>query len=411
MPEYPLPTTKNRARIMSKINISEAVDSISTRIITSRYERDGKTGWLSFDTDDHRHPGSKIDIQSSPGVYSGRLGVAIYLAAIESTEGDWSSLQMDTETLFNDLGPTNIQSYTQNLGLGIEDGVGSVVYGLSLLSELTGDEQHSETAQAVARTLSHQQIKSTEVTNVLSGLAGAIHGLCKLYETDASDVGLTRAIRCGERLLEVQYPKWGTTAIDTHPGSVTTCSTGMGRGAAGVAHALYRLYGHTGRTEFRDAADDVLVFERAFYQPSRHNWLANWNDVPNFRLWWSQGTPGIGLARIGSLDEHSADLLRDDLSCAAGYTPRISERDSLCHGTFSQVSFLIELSRYHGESCDDARQLAARAIRRRQSEQGYRLVGAVPKANPSLFLGLAGIGYTLLRLSAPNQLPSIGRLE
>lgn len=396
---------------MSTPDLLSAIDDISTRIATARYEQNGTIGWLSFDTDSHTHPGGETGLRASPGIYSGRLGIAVYLAAVEAVDGDWKTPQMDTDALLSDLEPDDVRRYTRALGVGIRDGLGSVVYGLSLLSELTGDERHTETAQAVTREFSSHRVESVETTNVIDGLAGTIHGLCKLHEVDGTGLGLTRAVECGERLLEFRYPKWGTTAIDTHPGSVTTCSTGMGRGAAGVAHALYRLYGHTGRTEFRDAADDVLVFERAFYEPSRHNWLANWSDVPNFRLWWSQGTPGIGLARVGSLSDHPVDHLREDLSRAADYTPRLGRRDSLRRGTFAQVAFLIELSRHDGGDCTDARRLAARAVARRESEGDYRLVARTSVTNPSLFFGISGIGYTLLRLFAPERLPSVGRFE
>jgi lantibiotic modifying enzyme len=133
--------------------------------------------------------------------------------------------------------------------------------------------------------------------------------------------------------------------------------------------------------------------------------------VPNFRRWWSQGTPGIGLARIGSLAHHSTDHLREDLSRAAGYTPRLGRRDSLRRGTFAQVAFLLERARHGDGGRADARRLAARAVERRQSEGGYRLVGRPSVTNPSLFFGLAGVGYTLLRLFAPERLPSVGRLE
>lgn len=396
-------------------SIATAIDNITKLILESQVDTPTGIGWLSFDSAAHDHPGGRPILRAEPGIYSGRLGVLLYLSAIDAVDGPWtSSIEVIDELLDNTGLKGDTEQYTRRLGIGMADGVGSVIYGLSVLAELTGDTSHLQPARAIANAFGHERIESTTSPDVLLGLAGAVHGLCKLYETDGSEIGLNRAVACGERLLNMRKPKWGTMVWDTHFGSVSSCSTGMGHGAAGIAHALYRLYGHTERTAFRDAADDVLQFERVFYAPDRHNWRANWSNIRDFCNWWCYGTPGIGLARIGSVAGHSADHLRADISRAAEYTPQLGERDALCHGTFAQVALLTELdrkrdSRFHGT----AEELAEQAIERSRSEGGYRVVCGNTQSvvNPSLFLGVAGVGYTLLRLFAPEKIPSVTRFE
>jgi lantibiotic modifying enzyme len=65
-----------------------------------------------------------------------------------------------------------------------------------------------------------------------------------------------------------------------------------------------------------------------------------------------------------------------------------------------------------------ARQLATQLLAR-VAASGFRfqpldhqtVLPAVPENNPSLFLGLAGVGYTLLRLNYPDLFPSVLLLE
>lgn len=409
---------------MTTVEFGAAVDRITEQVLSARVETDGVTGWFGYDLSDHDAPDGRTIVRSEPGIYSGRLGVALYLAALDAVGHDWRDSTTGADSVgdllsFDHVPPGNLVS---NLDLGIGSGIGSVVYGLSVLSDLTGQQRYCDRARAVATAVPERRLAEAEEFDVLLGLAGTIHGLLRLYEQTGDHAVLNRAVVCGERLLAARSPKWGFEVWDTHPGDVSSFSTGMGHGAAGVCHALYRLADHAERTShtdldattLREAADDALAFEEPFYSSVKRNWRANWSNIDEFPRWWCYGLPGIGLARIGSLDHHEADHLYRDLDRVSGFEPELGERDSLCHGTFSQVELLVELSRrYDSNHRQMARNLAAEAVRRRDDEGAYRVAcdAVAEVTNPSLFLGVAGIGYTLLRLSHPERLPSLLRFE
>ncbi|MFB6176876.1 MAG: lanthionine synthetase LanC family protein, partial [Halobaculum sp.] len=339
------------------------------------------------------------------------LGVGVYLAAVSATRGTVDADEVRRAASFDDI---DAETVVEEVGLGMGKGIGSLVYGLSVLGTLTGENRYFERATRLATAVSDEMLAGTEQADVLLGVAGTLHGLAALYERTDEKVVLDRAISCGEQLLAARKPKWGTHVWDTHPGDASSCSTGMGHGAAGVCYGLYRLYDHTGRVAFKDAADDALQYENAMYTPAENNWWANWNDVEHFPRWWCYGVAGIGLARIGSLEHHDATHLRRDLDRAAGFEPAVGKRDALCHGTFSQVAFLSELARVRRDRHEErARELAERAVRRRHDRGAYQVAcGCIDElANPSLFLGLPGIGYTLLRLVESTDLPSLLRFE
>ncbi|HKP74299.1 MAG TPA: lanthionine synthetase LanC family protein, partial [Longimicrobiaceae bacterium] len=75
--------------------------------------------------------------------------------------------------------------------------------------------------------------------------------------------------------------------------------------------------------------------------------------------------------------------------------------DHLCGGRFGEVSALIDAGRH-----DEARALAAEVLRRAR-RRGFYALGTDDAFSPGLTHGLAGIGYTLLRLHAPERHPAV----
>ena len=65
------------------------------------------------------------------------------------------------------------------------------------------------------------------------------------------------------------------------------------------------------------------------------------------------------------------------------------------------------------ELLEEARRRASIIVRGAAAAGRYRMYAAAPgiPENPSLFHGLAGIGYQLLRLARPETVPSVLTLE
>ena len=132
-------------------------------------------------------------------------------------------------------------------------------------------------------------------------------------------------------------------------------------------------------------------------------------------MWsWCHGAPGIGLARLVAL-EHVDDVdVRKDLDIALESTVAngFLSNDSLCHGDLGNLELLLRArERGFGESWEgtlasEASRLVARLVR---GEWRCGIPGAVE--TPGLMMGLAGIGYGLLRLGAIDRVPSLLSLE
>jgi lantibiotic modifying enzyme len=83
--------------------------------------------------------------------------------------------------------------------------------------------------------------------------------------------------------------------------------------------------------------------------------------------------------------------------------------DHLCCGGMGRVEALIEGSRSlaRPELLKAAHQRAGWAVRRAQRAGAYRTQSGLGMVDPGFFSGIAGIGYTLLRLAKPESLPSV----
>ena len=128
---------------------------------------------------------------------------------------------------------------------------------------------------------------------------------------------------------------------------------------------------------------------------------------------WCHGAPGIALGRLDSLRFLDDAAMRDDIATAVGATLAggFGKGHSLCHGDLGNLESLALAAELL-----DPPGLAGRVGRLAGGvlgsirEHGWRC-GVLGRGEmPGLMLGLAGIGYGLLRLAEPERVPSVLRL-
>jgi len=357
-------------------------------------------------------------------LYDGRCGIALFLAASAYVAGNEThqSLLADTlapiRRLFDDSQPADRRPTIRRLGIGGASGLGSIVYALTRIAGWVSDPTLLDTAAIAARWIA-DGLDDDDRLDVIDGAAGALLGLLTLYSATRDHTVLDTALACGDRLSARQIvhrnypPAWQTL------GPVPL--TGFSHGAAGIAYALLRLHAASGRPAYRAAALNGIAYERARYDIHRGNWPDfRLSDIePGFGQSWCHGAPGVGLARIGCLDfagdeagdESKAVGGEIDAAVAATRAAGLQPVDHLCCGVFGSVDALLSAGLRLGRDdvLEAAQQLTAQAIARAEREGGFRLFGNLPVTtrNPTLFQGTAGIGYELLRLAAPAQLPSV----
>ena len=194
--------------------------------------------------------------------------------------------------------------------------------------------------------------------------------------------------------------------------------SGFSHGAAGIAYALLELASATHDARYRKLAEQALAYERALFVPER----ANWRDLrepergapesasTGFMVSWCHGAPGIALGRLRSLRHLDDTRMRAELETALTTTLRegFGGGHCLCHGDLGNLESLLVAGEVLGESrwSHAALERAAHVLHHGR-ERGF-LCG-LPRGTetPGLMMGLAGIGYGLLRLWSPERVPSV----
>ena len=353
------------------------------------------------------------------GLYGGRCGIALFLAACDHVNRShaYRSLIRGTlqplRALLRDPDDSHVEHYVRTVGIGIAEGTGGLVYALTCISRWWQDPTLQDDAEKLARAISPEALRADKQLDVMGGAAGAILGLMKLYRARPSSDVLRIAQDCADWLCRHQLSR-GEDAGAWKTPSASRPLTGFSHGAAGMAYALTQLYLVTGESKLLAAAQAAIEFEHTAFLPAAGNWIDFRRHEPGMPpsclTSWCHGAPGIGLARLALRSELQHPLLFPDLETALGTTqlPRSHTVDDLCCGSFGRFDILLYAARILGRKALSVA-AAEQAWDILYRSDAFRTAPCdVPEAgNPGFFDGLAGIGYVLLRLVAPDDLPCV----
>ena len=393
--------------------IAEA-DRIAAELAHQAIRRGPSVAWIGLDWLGDSEFSQLVCL--GPDLYNGICGIGVFLAAHAAVTGNKTSAELSyagLAQLRKNLKGRNAARMARALGLGGAVGLGSIVYALAIMAKCLRDDDLLADARQAAELFTDDLIAADKQLDVVSGSAGGILSLLRLYRDSRSEDVLRRAVKCGEHLLG--QPRLGPEGRRTWvgQGSGPRGLNGMSHGAAGFAYALTSLAQVTGRAEFAQAAVECIAFENSSYDAERHNW-PDLRDAGGL-LWpcqWCHGAPGIGLARIATAKlrgMNDARLVTDIQNAVEGVKQgRSTAVDTLCCGALGGVEFFCEAGDALGR--DDLRTLAAQkltAVLRTAAAAGdYRWNSGKGRFNLGMFRGLAGVGYTLLR-RVDGALPNV----
>ena len=337
-------------------------------------------------------------------LYDGNAGIALFLAAAASTSGRDDLAAIATRALqpIRQLARRPQEApHSRLVGIGAGTGTGSLLYALTRCAVHLRNDDLIEDALLLAESLDGRD-GDTE-TDALAGAAGAIIGLLTLHaHSDRAEL-LDRAVTIGNRLLAAPPEK--------------TRLTGMAHGAAGVAIAWFRLADASGQTAFREAGREALAFERRAFDSVAGGWsdfrFGKTDGVVPCSTMWCHGAPGIGLSRLALLDLEEDSAFAGEIEAAIHATRHYGLRraDHLCCGNFGRIDLLVEAGHKFGDAALLTTAAAAAEarldLRKERGSLGLSCDDGPEWLKPSLFRGVAGVGYELLRIAAPGSVPSV----
>ncbi|WP_102347678.1 type 2 lanthipeptide synthetase LanM family protein [Bacillus sp. Marseille-P3661] len=373
-------------------------------------------------------PTASISKMSGFNLYVGSLGVAYFYAAtakVTNIKKYKEQALKEVENFCKEFQGKAAETFAEQYGIGGTTGLGSLVYSLVRISHFLNESEILAEAKRIADMITPERIEKDHVLDVMSGSAGALIALVTVYETTRHDEVLNRAVVCGKHLLshltltDTGHRAWKNKLIDTAEGKLLS---GISHGAAGIAYALARLYKVTKEEDFKMAAEEALNYESSIYCKEKCNWpdyrLAFMSGKsPNFMSTWCYGWPGIGLSRMGISSIWASETINRDVNIVLQNARqwRLGPLDHLCCGNFGILDVMLTAKMKFREQNWEryAMQLASLVLEREKIHGEFALTtnSSDNDLDYSLFRGLAGIGYELLRLANPDQLPSVLLLE
>lgn len=180
------------------------------------------------------------------------------------------------------------------------------------------------------------------------------------------------------------------------------------------------MYDATHDERFKDCAIAGIAYERSLFSPEEQNWRdLRWpeaeTDADSARClyFWCHGSAGIGLARLDTLSIYGDEKVLAEIGAAVRTTAAEGFRfdHSLCHGYASSAELMM-LAQKAGIPTAPATDTSwGHSMLQNIRQNGYITGFPLGIENPGLMMGTAGIGYGLLRLSAPERVPSVLLLE
>jgi len=360
--------------------------------------------------------------------FAGLCGIALFLAQLDARLGGGPTVYRRTAEAIAAMLADHLAALDRwppadraRLGIGGFTDLGGYVHTLVHLGALWGradllDRAHLLVPELTARVAGDRHL---DVVFGAAGAALAVRALHALAPTGATRAAL---LAIGDHLLGAATPH-GAGIGWTTPIPARAPLTGFSHGAAGIGYALAEIGRWTGEERFVAGAAAAVRFEHGAYDPRRGAWPDHRTTTPEGGTMdaWCHGAAGIGLARAATADLLTGPEARADLAAAVDAVRRdLLPRgalagvgdDSLCHGDLGLAETLLSAGRATGDGG-----LVRLARRCGQAVAEAVLAGAercgVPRGLhvPGLLMGVAGIGYGLLRLADPDRVPNVLLLE
>lgn len=414
-------------------------------------------------------------IKLGPHLYNGTAGIALFLAAMghvtgqtkysEAALGVFAPLARKLRELARD----EARAREIDIPVGGLIGLGAFIYCLLRAAEWLDQPDWIDDARAAAGLITPDRIAQDPRVRIQTGDAGAILALLALHKVSPGGDGpgpapLDVARDCARHILATQV------AFEERPRAWLLSPNkppllGFCYGAAGVSFSLLKLFEASPAPDLWASALEGLSYVDSYYLPGERRWSdvramlqsryagpaeGTWRDwwlsgrtdtsdllprtpapdggdtaEPSITLAnkWCHGAPGLAMARISCLSLLVNPAIRDEIQGALEETRQFATAeifaehpaDDLCCGHMGRVEALLYASQQLADPGleDAARTLAWRVVERARDGGAYTLTAARGSASfaPSLFQGLAGVGYTLLRLARPGALPCLLLLE
>lgn len=357
-------------------------------------------------------------------LYLGTAGVGLFLAEFSAAGGDATVRRTAVGAL--EHARWQAARMGRPVSLGFHSGAAGIAHALTRGGRLLGRDDLAGAGLELGAA-SCADASGDGALDFIGGAAGAIIALLELEMAGTQSPLL--ALRLAERLLlegtrDGDALSWAPSYSGGSDAGARPL-TGLAHGAAGMGLALLIAGRRFGRPDLIEAGEAAFRYESRWFDPAVESWAdLREPDLPGptpgpriGAMAWCHGAPGIGLSRLRALQlSPGVEPLRAEAWAAVRSTQRCvleilagpPADCTPCHGLAGLLELLLDASSILGEP--------SLAVLPREAWQS--LIASHGSAcdwpsgdpsggfSPSLMIGLAGVGYSMLRVARTGT-PSI----
>lgn len=352
------------------------------------------------------------------GLTNGLTGLAVFACACRARWADDESVRERTDLILKEA-KEEIRALCADAAhyegipgtyvpVGEGSGLGGVLTGIALMRRLVPEDGLDTLAGEVLELLGRTDFAGCSEADRMGGLAGLVSALCRFEEYRGMGDVIARAC---DRILELKTFAYKDHILWKTMARVPRALSGAGHGMSGIAEALYAAADVCGDDRYVPAADEALDYELEAYARYKTK-FGTWADLRDFppkkyMHGYCAGAPGTGIMAKRMMDAgrggERARALAERVRRSVRGLP-LNPYDHLCCGNAAVAEYHLTM----GDREAAGRVLGA-LYGRRLREGEYRDAHSATsgQVSASLFDGISGIGYEMLRYARPHDVPSI----
>ena len=369
---------------------------------------------------------------TSYSIYWGVTGIVYFLISLYEATTDTKYLAAAQKGMKWVEWDSNIHE-TDNYSL--PHGKMGIAFTFLKLYTTTKDDTSLKKCLHYAKACQKSLIQSLDLNEYGDGISSTLLGFVHIYTVSQEKFLLENINAFTDKLIQnARFAKKGIY-WDSNPRGIRPLC-GVSHGASGIGFVFLELGHYFKNPAFYYLAKQSFLYEHSFYDKKEKNWPdfrlgiveTGWENIKNayldgntkaftehrFLCSWCHGAGGIGLTRVRAFELLQMKSYYKDIIHAKECIERRShDAYTLCHGNGGNADIYLEeyLLSHDKKNLVKAQRIADQALAQKK-ELGIYISGikgdlTKNREDLSLFNGIAGIGYFMLRMSDPKAFPSI----
>lgn len=352
-------------------------------------------------------------------LFDGLAGVSLFFSALYFACGEQEYKEHAVHIIspilkaFNSDNNIEVLKLIQLMGIGILEGIGSLIYSLILISEYLDDGYFLDLAYRISAFLDRDFIIQDKNNDIVSGCSGLILSLLKLYKTK-EDFNIKSLIEfCSNHLYSLLNKELDNSCSLNFSKPLT----GFSHGAAGLSYTLFKIYDFLNDEKYKKLAYSYIKYEKNLLNKKNFTYpdfRFEYKDDTKLPNAWCHGASGIVLSRV-ALHKFIRQFEEEYSEIENGIKFLLRTEnfgsDHLCCGNSGRIDILLNcgIILNNNSLIEKAQSRMHQIITSAREKNGYTLNSILPNtfSNVGFFQGISGIGYQMLRTYNPHKFKSI----